>query len=106
MAAESCGSRGASPPPPPSAGGAAGRRRKAEAYAEVLRRIRAGAGGYGAARPGLEDELWAHFQGLPARYALDVNVERVEDVLLHKKLLEQAHKPMNGLVFDVRPAQF
>ncbi|NP_001348500.1 Serine/threonine-protein kinase STY17 [Zea mays] len=105
MAAESCGSRGASPPPPPSAGGAAGRRRKAEAYAEVLRRIRAGAGGYGAARPGLEDELWAHFQGLPARYALDVNVERVEDVLLHKKLLEQAHKPMNGLVFDVRPAQ-
>jgi hypothetical protein len=67
MAAESCGSRGASPPPPPSAGGAAGRRRKAEAYAEVLRRIRSGAGGYGAARPGLEDELWAHFQGLPAR---------------------------------------
>jgi hypothetical protein len=39
------------------------------------------------------------------RYALDVNVERVEDVLLHKKLLEQAHKPMNGLVFDVRPSQ-
>jgi len=39
------------------------------------------------------------------RYALDVNVERVEDVLLHKKLLEQAHEPMNGLVFDVRPSQ-
>ncbi|XP_062190162.1 serine/threonine-protein kinase STY46-like isoform X2 [Phragmites australis] len=103
MAAESCGSRGASPPPPPSAGaGAVGRRRKAEAYAEVLRRIRAGHGG---ASPGLEDELWAHFQGLPARYALDVNVERVEDVLLHKKLLEQAHEPMNGLVFDVRLSQ-
>ena len=39
------------------------------------------------------------------RYALDVNVERVEDVLLHKKLLEQARDPMNGLVFDVRPSQ-
>ncbi|TVU39323.1 hypothetical protein EJB05_12736 [Eragrostis curvula] len=106
MAAESCGSRGASPPPHPSSaagGGAAGRRRKAEAYAEVLRRIRAG--GYGGARPGLDDELWAHFQGLPARYALDVNVERVEDVLLHKKLLEQAHEPLNGLVFDVRHSQ-
>ncbi|XP_062186442.1 serine/threonine-protein kinase STY17-like isoform X2 [Phragmites australis] len=104
MAAESCGSRGASPPPPPSSGGAAGSRRKAEAYAEVLRRIRAG--GYGGTRPGLDNELWGHFLGLPARYALDVNVERVEDVLLHKKLLEQAHEPMNGgLVFDVRPSQ-
>jgi hypothetical protein len=106
MAAESCGSRGASPPLQPSSagGGAAGRRRKAEAYAEVLRRIRAG--GYGGGLPELEDELWAHFQGLPARYALDVNVERVEDVLLHKKLLEQAREPMNGLVFDIRPSQF
>ncbi|KAK3127011.1 hypothetical protein QOZ80_7AG0566900 [Eleusine coracana subsp. coracana] len=102
MAAESCGSRGASPPPPPSSS-AAGRRRKAEAYAEVLRRIRAG--GYGGAHPRLDDELWAHFQGLPARYALDVNVERVEDVLLHKKLLEQAREPMNGLVFDIRLSQ-
>ncbi|KAL6639361.1 hypothetical protein ACP70R_023091 [Stipagrostis hirtigluma subsp. patula] len=103
MAAESCGSRGASPPPPPSSGGggAAGRRRKAEAYSEVLRRIR----GRGGALPGFDDELWAHFQGLPARYALDVNVERVEDVLLHKKLLEQAREPMNGLVFDVRLSQ-
>nr|CAB3454279.1 unnamed protein product [Digitaria exilis] len=107
MAAESCGSRGASPPPPPpssaAGGGAAGRRRKAEAYAEVLCRIRAG--GYGGGRPELEDELWAHFQGLPARYALDVNVERAEDVLLHKKLLDQAREPMNGVVFDVRPSQ-
>jgi len=68
MAAESCGSRGASPPPPPaSAGRAAGRQRKAEAYTEVIRRIRAG--GYGGGRPELEDELWAHFQGLPARSA-------------------------------------
>jgi hypothetical protein len=71
MAAESCGSRGASPPaPPPSSaggGGAAGRRRKAEVYAQVLHRIRAG--GYGNAQPGLDDELWAHFQGLPARSA-------------------------------------
>jgi hypothetical protein len=39
------------------------------------------------------------------RYALDVNIERVEDVLLHKRLLEEAREPMNGLVFDVRHSQ-
>ncbi|CAM0905822.1 unnamed protein product [Alopecurus aequalis] len=106
MAAESCGSRGASPPPlhPSSANsGAAGRRRKAEAYREVLRRIRGGPAA--DARPGFDDELWAHFHSLPARYALDVNIERVEDILLHKRLLEEAREPMNGLVFDVRHSQ-
>jgi hypothetical protein len=36
---------------------------------------------------------------------LDVNVERVDDVLLHKRLLDQAREPMNGLVFDVRRSQ-
>ncbi|KAL5196671.1 hypothetical protein ABZP36_000183 [Zizania latifolia] len=97
-AAESCGSRGASPPRRPSA---AGRRRKAEAYREVLRRIRGGGGGGSV----LDDELWAHFHSLPARYALDVNVERVDDVLLHKRLLDQAREPMNGLVFDVHRSQ-
>ncbi|KAK1680546.1 hypothetical protein QYE76_041394 [Lolium multiflorum] len=102
MAAESCGSRGASPPPSAS-GGAAGRRRKAEAYREVLRRIRGGPAA--DARPGFDDELWAHFHSLPARYALDVNIERVEDILLHKRLLEEAREPMNGLVFDVRHSQ-
>ncbi|XP_040381731.1 serine/threonine-protein kinase STY17-like isoform X2 [Oryza brachyantha] len=97
-AAESCGSRGASPPPRPGGG----RRRKAEAYREVLRRIR---GGACSSSPALDDELWAHFHSLPARYALDVNVERVDDVLLHKRLLDQAREPMHGLVFDVRHSQ-
>jgi hypothetical protein len=39
------------------------------------------------------------------RYAFDVNIERVEDILLHKRLLEEAREPMNGLVFDVRHSQ-
>ncbi|XP_015647397.1 serine/threonine-protein kinase STY17 isoform X1 [Oryza sativa Japonica Group] len=99
--AESCGSRGGESPPPPRTRGASagGRRRKAEAYREVLRRIRGGGGALD------DDELWAHFYSLPARYALDVNVERVDDVLLHKRLLDQAREPMNGLVFDVRRSQ-
>uniref|UniRef100_A0A0E0LKG9 non-specific serine/threonine protein kinase n=1 Tax=Oryza punctata TaxID=4537 RepID=A0A0E0LKG9_ORYPU len=101
--AESCGSRGDSPPPPPPPPRGAGRRRKVEAYREVLRRIRGGGAATSTALD--DDELWAHFHSLPARYALDVNVERVDDVLLHKRLLDQAREPMNGLVFDVRRSQ-
>ncbi|TKY75293.1 Serine/threonine-protein kinase HT1 [Spatholobus suberectus] len=43
--------------------------------------------------PGFEDELWAHFYRLPARYALDMNVERAQDVLMHKRLLDTARAP-------------
>ncbi|RRT53492.1 hypothetical protein B296_00042675, partial [Ensete ventricosum] len=39
------------------------------------------------------------------RYALDVNVERAEDVLTHKKLLELAQEPANRPVFAVRLVQ-
>lgn len=38
-------------------------------------------------------------------YALDVNVERAEDVLTHKKLLELAQEPANRPVFAVRLVQ-
>ncbi|XP_078151234.1 serine/threonine-protein kinase STY17-like [Carex rostrata] len=36
--------------------------------------------------PSFEDELWTHFKRGTVRYAIDVNVERAEDVLMHKKL--------------------
>ncbi|XP_042388162.1 serine/threonine-protein kinase STY46-like isoform X2 [Zingiber officinale] len=79
-------------------------RHKLDVYNEVLRRLRE------ASRPDLqflsfEDELWNHFNRLPARYALDVNVDRAEDVLTHKRLLELAEEPANRPVFAVRLVQ-
>lgn len=39
------------------------------------------------------------------RYALDVNIERAEDVLMHKKLLHLAHDPDNRPAVEVRLVQ-
>ncbi|KAF5960887.1 hypothetical protein HYC85_002096 [Camellia sinensis] len=55
--------------------------------------------------PGFEDQLWLHFNRLPPRYALDVNVERAEDVLTHKRLLHLAEDPAARPVFEVRLVQ-
>lgn len=35
-------------------------------------------------------------------YALDINLEKVEDVLLHQRLLARAKDPDNRPVFNVR----
>ncbi|XP_027354325.1 serine/threonine-protein kinase STY46-like isoform X2 [Abrus precatorius] len=67
-------------------------RQKVGVYNEVLCRLRE-LNVPEALAPGFEDELWAHFYRLPARYALDMNVERVQDVLMHKRLLDIARKP-------------
>ncbi|XP_050365037.1 serine/threonine-protein kinase STY46-like isoform X2 [Argentina anserina] len=58
-----------------------------------------------AQQPGFEDELWAHFNRLPTRYALDVNVERAQDVLMHKRLLHMAHDPATRPAVEVRLVQ-
>ncbi|KMT01324.1 hypothetical protein BVRB_9g213400 [Beta vulgaris subsp. vulgaris] len=79
-------------------------RQKLEVYNEVLRRLKE-LNNPESVNPCFDDELWAHFHRLPARYALDVNVERAEDVLLHKKLLHLAHDPVNRPAFDVRLVQ-
>ncbi|ONM23236.1 Serine/threonine-protein kinase STY46 [Zea mays] len=119
--AESCGSHAATAA---SGGGAAGpatssssaaaaaqarkqqqqQRHKLEVYTEVLRRLH-DAGLPDARAPGFDDELWNHFNRLPARYAMDVNVERAEDVLTHKRLLEQAKDPAHRPAFAVRSVQ-
>lgn len=39
------------------------------------------------------------------RYAMDVNVERAEDVLTHKRLLHLAEDPASRPAFDVRLVQ-
>ncbi|KAF3324916.1 serine/threonine-protein kinase HT1-like isoform X1 [Carex littledalei] len=77
---------------------------KLEVFNEVLRRLRESRVA-DTFSPSFEDELWAHFNRLPARYAIDVNVERAEDVLMHKKLLEQARDPDKRPAFSVRVVQ-
>lgn len=42
---------------------------------------------------------------VPSSYAMDVNVERAEDVLTHKKLLELALDPAHRPAFAVRLVQ-
>nr|XP_018678719.1 PREDICTED: serine/threonine-protein kinase STY46-like isoform X4 [Musa acuminata subsp. malaccensis] len=79
-------------------------RHKLDVYNEVLCRLRED-GRPEVQSPTFEDGLWNHFNRLPARYALDVNVERAEDVLTHKKLLELAKEPANRPVFAVRLVQ-
>ncbi|XP_023766449.1 serine/threonine-protein kinase STY46 isoform X1 [Lactuca sativa] len=77
---------------------------KLEVYNEILLRLKESSSDE-AKEPGFDDELFAHFNRLPTRYALDVNVERAEDVLMHKRLLSLAHDPANRPVFDVRLVQ-
>ncbi|XP_023759386.1 serine/threonine-protein kinase STY46 isoform X1 [Lactuca sativa] len=52
--------------------------------------------------PEFRDQLEAHFNRFPASYALDINLDRVEDVLLHQKLLVLAKDLVNRPVFHVR----
>ncbi|KAH0727623.1 hypothetical protein KY290_003323 [Solanum tuberosum] len=99
---ESCGSRVVD-----SATTCSGRfqRKKLEVYNEVLRRLKEESDNNEALQSAFDDELWAHFNRLPTRYALDVNVERAEDVLTHKRLLHLAHDPANRPAFEVRLVQ-
>nr|WIL59881.1 nodulation protein [Melilotus officinalis] len=96
---ESCGSRAVQSHANPRH-----HRQKLEVYNEVLRRIQ-DSDCEDAHVPGFDDQLWLHFNRLPARYALDVNVERAEDVLAHKRLLELAENPANRPAFQVRLVQ-
>ncbi|KAM0945379.1 putative dual-specificity kinase TKL-Pl-4 family [Dioscorea sansibarensis] len=75
-----------------------------EVYNEVLRRLK-DSDCPEARAASFDDELWAHFNRLPARYAMDVNVARAEDVLTHKRLLQLSHDPASRLAFDVRIVQ-
>ncbi|KAI8022243.1 Serine/threonine-protein kinase STY46 [Camellia lanceoleosa] len=97
---ESCGSRVVES----STANSRQQRRKLEVYNEVLRRLKE-LNHQDAGEPGFDDELWAHFDRLPTRYALDVNVERAEDVLVHKRLLQLAHDPVNRPAFEIRLVQ-
>ncbi|KAK6115057.1 hypothetical protein DH2020_007326 [Rehmannia glutinosa] len=52
--------------------------------------------------PDFREQLEAHFNRLPLSYGLDINMDRVEDVLLHQKLLASAKDPDNQPVFHIR----
>uniref|UniRef100_A0A5B7C1E8 non-specific serine/threonine protein kinase n=1 Tax=Davidia involucrata TaxID=16924 RepID=A0A5B7C1E8_DAVIN len=98
---ESCGSRAvdsSSPKQTPQ------NRQRLEVYNDVLSRLQH-LNHEEAKLPGFEDQLWIHFDRLPPRYALDVNVERAEDVITHKRLLHLAEDPANRPAFEVRIVQ-
>ncbi|XP_040995882.1 serine/threonine-protein kinase STY46-like isoform X2 [Juglans microcarpa x Juglans regia] len=52
--------------------------------------------------PKFRELLDAHFSRLPLSYGLDVNMERVEDVLLHQKILALAKDPEKRPVYNIR----
>uniref|UniRef100_A0A6P4ANK8 non-specific serine/threonine protein kinase n=1 Tax=Ziziphus jujuba TaxID=326968 RepID=A0A6P4ANK8_ZIZJJ len=97
---ESCGSRAVSS----SQGQTRHHRQKLDVYNEVLHRIQE-SNFEEASLPGFDDQLWLHFNRLPARYALDVNVERAEDVLTHKRLLQLAKDHADRPAIEVRIVQ-
>ncbi|XP_059280980.1 serine/threonine-protein kinase STY8-like isoform X2 [Lycium ferocissimum] len=99
---ESCGSRAMEPSASPKHSRL--QRQKVQVFNEVLSRLQ-DLNLEEADLPGFEDQLWLHFNRLPARYALDVNVERAEHVLVHRRLLQLAEDPENRPAFDVRLVQ-
>ncbi|CAA3005281.1 serine threonine- kinase STY8-like isoform X1 [Olea europaea subsp. europaea] len=52
--------------------------------------------------PDFREQLESHFNRLPPSYGLDINMDRVEDVLLHQSLLARAKDPNNLPVFHIR----
>ncbi|TQE05253.1 hypothetical protein C1H46_009110 [Malus baccata] len=52
--------------------------------------------------PEFREQLDGHFNRLPPSYGLDVNLDRVEDVLLHQKLLALAKDPEKRPVYHIR----
>jgi len=93
-------------PQPPPQRVVAGEHTRLGVYHDVLRRLR-DAGAAEACAPGFADRLWAHFHRFSVRYALEVNAERAEDVLVHMQLLDRAKssETENRPAFSVRVVQ-
>ncbi|KAJ1273574.1 hypothetical protein BS78_06G292200 [Paspalum vaginatum] len=52
--------------------------------------------------PALREQLRRHFERLPLSYSIDLDVDRAEDVLLHRKILDECADPDKRPVFHVR----
>jgi len=99
--AESCGNRTNEPN---SSRSRKFPRRKADTYHEILQNMKEFKREE-LSEPGFKDKLWNHINRLPNRYAMDLNIERPEDVLMHMKLLQQAYDSATKSAFEVRSVQ-
>ncbi|XP_066344915.1 serine/threonine-protein kinase STY8-like isoform X1 [Miscanthus floridulus] len=52
--------------------------------------------------PAFREKLHRHFERLPLSYAIDVNVDKAEDVLLHGRILNDCADPEKRPIFHVR----
>ncbi|RCV14788.1 hypothetical protein SETIT_3G006300v2 [Setaria italica] len=52
--------------------------------------------------PAFREQLDRHFERLPASYSIDLDVEKAEDVLLHRRILDECADPDKRPVFHVR----
>ncbi|KAL6619732.1 hypothetical protein ACP70R_034871 [Stipagrostis hirtigluma subsp. patula] len=52
--------------------------------------------------PAFRDQLDRHFERLPASYTINLHVDKAEDVLLHKMILDECADPDKRPVFHVR----
>ncbi|KAL6639789.1 hypothetical protein ACP70R_022611 [Stipagrostis hirtigluma subsp. patula] len=87
-------------------GGIVGRRRTMNRHdicCEVFKRLVAN--GHEASDLKFHAQLEAHFERLPLRYLLEVNVDKADDVLIHQKVLEEAKDPDRRPAFAVRLLQ-
>ncbi len=57
-----------------------------------------------ASAPAFQDSIRRHFNCLPTRYALDVNLDSL-DVLSHKRLLDEARADPTAVSFAIRPVE-
>ncbi|KAJ4785453.1 protein kinase family protein [Rhynchospora pubera] len=80
------------------------RRSKREVYNEVLDRLMC-APCTESISPMFPHQLWAHFDRLPSRYAIDVHSNKAEDISIHMKLLQQARSPAYQPAFHICATQ-
>lgn len=77
------------------------RRSKTEIADQFLANLRA-RGNLDVDSPDFAEDLRTHFESLPSRYALDVNINSL-DVLNHKRLLDSARSDPSAVSFQLRP---
>lgn len=61
-------------------------------------------GDFNVNEPGFKEDMIRHFETLPTRYALDVNLDSL-DVLSHQRLLNEARADQTSVSYAVRPVE-